>query len=400
MRPNRVVVTGLGCLCAAGAGLESAWKTMMAGRARPAPPTKFRAEPKRPSPVFEIPGGIFRRSKISPPRPVDKMPCLEYLLSALEEALEQAGLSPEELSGRRVGVSIGTTVGCTLNDEGFYAGFRKGLEPGLDPVERFLACNPAPFLSEALGLRGPVCTINNACSSGTDAVGQAREWILDGLCDLVIAGGTDELSRVTYLGFSSLLNTSERACLPFDARRDGLNLGEGAGVLIVESRRSAAERRAEVLAEVEGYGSSLDAYHVTAPHPEGSGLESALRRALGDRNPAEVGFVNAHGTATDSNDKVEGRTLARVFGPGITVVGTKPYTGHTLGAAGALEAVFTVQGLLTGCLPATLGFSEPDPECVVVPTRAATSVARTLAVSTSLAFGGHNAALLIAGPGP
>ena len=175
-------------------------------------------------------------------------------------------------------------------------------------------------------------TINNACSSGTDAVGQAAEWIEEGLCDAVIAGG--------------------------------------------------------------GYGCSADAHHMTAPHPDGAGLERALRQALAGRDPAGLSHVNAHGTATIPNDAIEGTTLARVFGAGVRVVGTKSYTGHALGASGALEAVFAVQGLRTGAVPATAGFRAADPACAVVPTRAVTAVPRTYAVSTSLAFGGGNSAVL------
>jgi 3-oxoacyl-(acyl-carrier-protein) synthase len=389
------VVTGLGCLSAAGPDLDTAWKNMMACVARPHPPTKIRVETKRLSPVFEVADEERRPSNIPLGRPVDKTLSVEYFLSALEEALKQAGLGIEALRGRSVGVCLGTTVGCTLNDERFYRDFRTGMEPGMQAIRRFLDNNPAQFASEALDLRGPVCTINNACSSGTDAVGQAREWIQDGLCDIVIAGGTDELSRIPYLGFSSLLNTSEKACKPFDARRDGLNLGEGAGVLILESKDHAARRGAQVLVEVGGYGCSADAHHITAPHPGGQGLERAVRQALADRDPREVSFINAHGTATIPNDMVEGQTLARLFGPKVAVVGTKSYTGHALGAAGALEAVFTVQGLVKGEIPATRGFEEPDPECVVVPTVKPTGVARTYAISTSLAFGGTNSAILM-----
>lgn len=395
MTDRATVVTGMGCLCAAGPDLDTAWKSMMAGVSRPHPPSSIRVETKRPSPVFEIAAGERRPSSISLGRPVAKTLSVEYLLSALEEAAQQAGLELEAWRGRRVGVCLGTTVGCTLNDERFYRDFRAGMEPGLKAIHRFLDNNPAQFVNEALDLRGPVCTINNACSSGTDAVGQAREWIQDGLCEVVIAGGTDELSRIPYLGFSSLLNTSEKPCRPFDARRDGLNLGEGAGVLIVESQDHAARRGAKALVEVAGYGCSADAHHITAPHPGGAGLERAVRQALADRDPGRVSFINAHGTATVPNDMVEGQTLARIFGSKVPVVGTKSYTGHALGAAGALEAVFTVQGLLLAEIPATIGFEQPDPECAVVPTTGPTRVAGTYAISTSLAFGGTNSAILM-----
>ncbi len=388
------VVTGLGSFSAAGAGREASWASMMAGVVRCDLPRRFSAAPLRKSPVFEVPAAAWKRSAIVLEAGAARTLCVEFLLAALDEALAQASLRPDDLRGGRVGISIGTTVGCTLNDEDFYRDFKKGGRPGLSAIHRFLGNNPAPCLSRALNLRGPVSTIANACASGTDAVGQAMEWIQDGLCDLVIAGGTDELSRIPYLGFSSLLNTSERPCRPFDAGRDGLNLGEGAGVLIIEDRSAAEKRGARPLVEVGGYGCSTDAHHVTAPHPQGAGLERAVRQALGGRDPGRVAFINAHGTATVPNDVVEGTTLARLFGPAVPVVGTKSYTGHALGAAGALEAVFTVQGLLAGRIPGTAGFRDPDPACGIVPTREATAVRKTFALSTSLAFGGGNSAIL------
>ncbi len=394
MIPQNPVVTGLGCLAAGGAGLDAVWEAMMAGRVTCGPPGRFEAAPVRKSPVFEVPAGSRRPSRLVPQTRSDRTLCVEFLLTALEEALGQARLGSGDVRGRRIGVCLGTTVGCTLNDEEFYRAFKNGEQPGLAAIHRFLDYNPAVYLARALDLRGPLSTINNACSSGTDAVGQAAEWIADGLCDLVIAGGVDELSRIPYLGFSSLLNTSEGPCRPFDAGRDGLNLGEGAGVLIIESRASAERRGVAPLVGVGGYGCSADAHHVTAPHPQGAGLERALRQALAGRDPAGISFVNAHGTATIPNDAVEGTTLARVFGAGVRVVGTKSYTGHALGAAGALEAVFTAQGLLAGAIPATAGFQDADAACVVVPTRDATAIPRTFAISTSLAFGGGNSAIL------
>jgi len=394
MNPRDPVVTGLGCLAAGGAGLEEAWAGMLAGRVACGPPARFAVAPGRRSPVFEIGPGA-PASTIFPPDPdADRTFCLRFLGTALAEAFGQAGIRPAGLRGLRVGICLGTTVGCTLNDEEFYRIYKRGGPPGLTAIRRFLASNPAVFLSRELGLRGPVATVANACASGTDAIGQAAAWIAEGLCDMAVAGGVDELSRIPYLGFSSLLNTSESPCRPFDSARDGLNLGEGAGILILEAADEARRRGAAPLALVGGYGSSADAHHVTAPHPEGAGLERAIRQALAGRDPSAVAFVNAHGTATVPNDAVEGTVLARVFGPDVTVVGTKGYTGHALGAAGALEAVFTVQGLRTGALPATAGFRDADPACRVVPTRKPTEVRRTCAVSTSLAFGGSNSAIL------
>jgi len=393
------VITGMGCLCAAGTDLESVWRSMAAGIGRPNLAVGLEAGIKRLSPVFEVPWTKNLADKLNlnfeGPPTVARTRCVDFFLHALDEALTQAGLTTESLRGKRVGVAVGTTVGCTLNNESFYRDFKNGLNPELDAIHRFLSNNPAPYLSEALHLRGPVSTINNACTSGVDAVGQGMEWINDGLCDIVIAGGTDELSRIPYLGFSSLMNTSESPCKPFDVQRDGLNLGEGAGLLILESKSAALKRGAQILLEVAGYGTSTDAHHPTAPHPQGIGLEAAIRRALGELNPQVIRFINAHGTATPANDKVEGSTFARIFGSNIPVFGTKGYTGHTLGAAGAVEAVFTGQGLITGKIPPTAGFETPDPECLIIPTQAVTDVSGHYALSTSLAFGGNNSALVL-----
>lgn len=389
------VISGMGCICAAGNDVAGVWGDMTAGRSHPGNPAMLNAGIKRLSPVFAAatPNEKAMAARVG----ADNEPtrCVLFFMTALAEALDQAGLNVTDLRGQRVGVCVGTTVGCTLNNEPFYREFRQGKQPDVKAVDRFLANNPSQYVHAALELRGPVSTINNACTSGVDAIGQAREWIADGFCDMAIAGGTDELSRIPYLGFSSLLNTSERPCRPFDLKRDGLNLGEGAGVVIMESSAHARARGTKALVEVTGYGTCGDAYHPTAPHPQGLGLEQAIRRALGPIAAGDIGFINAHGTATTANDQVEGSTFARIFGPQATIFGTKGYTGHTLGAAGAIEAIFTAQGLLRGEIPATAGFSEPDPDCVIAPTRFRTKVSGAYALSTSLAFGGNNSALLL-----
>jgi 3-oxoacyl-(acyl-carrier-protein) synthase len=237
----------------------------------------------------------------------------------------------------------------------------------------------------------------NACSSGADAIGAALSWLRAGECDLAIAGGGDELSRVALSGFGSLGVVSPALCAPFDRDRQGLNLGEGAGVLILERASSARRRNRASRLFLAGYGAACDAYHLTAPRPDGTGLEAAIRRALDEARigPEPVGFVNAHGTATRDNDKVEGAVLARVFGPDVPVVATKGFTGHTLGAAGGLEAAFTAAGLRDGWIPASPGFANRDAEIPLAPVRERTALAVGYALSTNLAFGGNNAALIL-----
>jgi 3-oxoacyl-[acyl-carrier-protein] synthase-1/3-oxoacyl-[acyl-carrier-protein] synthase II len=220
-------------------------------------------------------------------------------------------------------------------------------------------------------------------------------WIETGVCDIVIAGGSDELCRTTYIGFTSLMITSQEPCRPFDRDRKGLNLGEGAGVVIIEDYEHARKRGARWLAFINGYGSSADAYHPTAPHPDGLGLRRAIKTALAEAGvpPSGVAFINAHGTSTLDNDKVEGKVIADLFPAGAPVVSTKSYTGHTLGAAGAIEAVLTIKGLQDKLLPATLGFEKG--EGVITPTLENTPISGTTAISNSLAFGGNNSALVI-----
>jgi 3-oxoacyl-(acyl-carrier-protein) synthase len=239
-------------------------------------------------------------------------------------------------------------------------------------------------------------TVANACSSGADALGLAKGWIEAGLCDLAIAGGADELTRITYIGFAHLLITSAAPCRPFDKSRSGLNLGEGAGIVVLESEEALRRRGGHALAWLAGYGTCNDAHHPTAPHPEGVGLRRAIETALRDAGiaPSDVGVINAHGTSTLDNDRVEGRVLSDIFGAEVPAVSTKAHTGHTLGAAGGIEAVLSVQSLLDGTVPATVGHETPDPECGLRPTTRRTEHTARWALSDSLAFGGGNCALI------
>ncbi len=364
-------------------------QTLYGGKRHPAPPQNIRVTLDTAYPVFEV----FNENAQADERVTRTSRLMEI---AAAEALTRAGLNLSDLQARRVGVAIGTTVGSTLNNEPFYRRFKAGELPDLHPIQRYLHNNPALYLSETWALTGPAATIANACSSGTDAIGLAKSWLEQDLCDVAIAGGADELSRITYLGFISLLISSTKACRPFDKERDGLNLGEGAGILILEKEKTLQRRGGAPLAQVCGYGTFADAYHPTAPHPEGRGLKKALQFALRQANfsAKDVDFVNAHGTSTSNNDQVEGKVLTELFGAGIPVVSTKAYTGHTLGAAGGIEAAFTVQALLDGKLPATAGFKTFDPDCALAPTTENTELKARVAVSNSLAFGGNNSTLI------
>ena len=394
MKSPSVAVTGLGCICAAGKNLEQTMRSLYAGSRSPSPPARFQVELERTFPVFEIPEAAYLLPM--PSEGEDRSLTTRLALIAAGEALESARIEAEKIKGLRVGVCLGSTVGCTLNNEPFYREYREKKRPGLEPIRQFLKDNPALHLAQNLGCNGPSALIANACSAGTDAVGLAKAWIEQGLCDIALAGGTDELCRITYLGFISLMVTSTEPCRPFDRNRTGLNLGEGAGILVLEHIDSAIKRGVPILAYVTGYGCSADAYHPTGPHPEGAGLRRAIHHALrqAGARPADVDFVNAHGTSTPDNDRVEGKVLADIFSPGIKVVSTKSYTGHTLGAAGGIEAALTVRGLMDQRIPATLGFEEQDLECGIIPTTDNCEIEAEMAMSDSLAFGGNNSVLI------
>jgi len=391
--PSPAAITGIGCICAAGRDLPAAMCSMAAARRSPQPPARFSTgHPKR-YPVFGVPDDFIPPDLLGRE---DLLLTTRFALAATRQALADAGWDPGALRKLRVGVCLGTTVGSALNIEDFYREYRTGGNPDLETIERFLRSNPAAAVSREFGLDGPVQTVVNACSSGTDAIGIAASWLRAGSCDVALAGGADELCRIIYNGFISLMITDDRPCRPFDRERRGLNLGEGAAVLVLERTSAAASRGARARANVLGYGSACDAHHLTAPHPEGRGLRKAFAEALATAGvaPREVAFINAHGTGTPDNDRVEGRVIHDLF-PETPFVSTKGYTGHTLGAAGAIEAAFTVGCLEAGRLPASGGFATVDPDIHATPAAAELDIHGGIAISDSLAFGGNNAVLVI-----
>ncbi len=384
---NNFVITGMGIVSAAGSDLPSSLASLASGTRNHCSVSLFPTTLQYP--VFEVKADLSAAALPPGQR------TLALLLHAVDEALTMAAVTG--LSARRVGVCIGTTVASQLNDLAFYRSFRENGNPELAPVDRYLKGNPAEFISRRLKLTGPALTVVNACSSGTDAIGVALAWLKAGICDAVIAGGADELNHVPYAGFASLGILNPGLCAPFDSNRRGLNLGEGAGVMLIENRSAAAGRGAGSPLFLAGYGIAADAYHLTAPSPDGIGLKAAIGMALKEAGiaAAEIAFVNAHGTGTQDNDLVEGQVLAAVFGKEIKFLSTKGYTGHTLGAAGGLEAVFAAAGLQAGWIPASAGFIATDEAIQLSPVSCTTRITGSYALSTSLAFGGNNAALVI-----
>lgn len=388
-----ILISGLGCLSAAGMNLPESLENLFAGQRNPHLPQRFSTDHPASYPVLEL-RADFKLPLDEQEQVYSRTSQLAWM--AAIEALADAGWDEQSLSGKRVGVCLGTTVGCALNCDDFYRAYKGGENPRLEVISRFLRSNPAAMLARQLRLDGPVQTVVNACSSGSDAIGIGAGWLRSGCCDIVLTGGADELSRVTYAGFSSLMITDTEPCKPFDLRRKGLNLGEGAGILVLEweGLRAQAPNRGQVL----GYGSACDAYHLTAPHPDGAGLRRALDEALSNAGirAEEISFVNAHGTGTPDNDRVESRMLHERL-PGVPFLSTKGYTGHTLGAAGGIEAVFTAACLRRGELPVSVGFVEPDPELPATPITVNTAIEGSIALSQSLAFGGNNAVLILGG---
>jgi len=391
--PFPVSITGMGCICAPGNTVGECMEALFRERKDSAPPLRFTSSHSICYPVFEVSDDLM---SLEPRGITDITRTGRLALFAAHEAINNAGLDrePEALRGQRVGVCVGTTVGTTMNNEGFYRQYLKGEQPDMVHITRLLNSNPSAVIAREFGLCGPCQTVVNACSSGTDAIGLGASWIKSGLCDIVLAGGTDELCHVTYNGFISLMITDTVPCKPFDRDRKGLNLGEGAAMVILESEASRRARNKKARAFVLGYGASCDAYHFTAPHPEGRGLRRAIGEALslGNITVDNISFVNAHGTGTQDNDRTESLVLSDML-PGVPFLSTKGYTGHTLGAAGAIEAVFTVACLEMGRIPKSAGFSTPDPDVSVTPVDAETAVKGQIGLSESLAFGGHNSVL-------
>ena len=384
-----VVISGVGVVSAAGLGVPQTLRSFADGM-RTASPAK-RVKTVLTQPVFEVEASFAQ---------ADEMRMRTYHLAeyAVREALQNAQLSLSDLTSLRVGVCLGTTVACQLNDVEFLTEFRETGAAPMAPVDRFLQGNLAEAVAALLGAKGPCITVTNACASGTDAIGLGASWIRAGVCDVVVAGGADELNRVPMAGFNALGILSPEICRPFDRDRQGLNLGEGAGILILEHEYVHRKRGGRATCCVAGYGSQCDAYHLTAPRPDGACLRAAIDEALAEARigAKDLACVNAHGTATPENDKVEGRVLADILcDVPVPVLSTKGYTGHTLGAAGGLEAAFCVLALQAGWIPASAGFQHKDDDIPLEPTRCLTHISGRFALSTSLAFGGGNSALVI-----
>ncbi|MFZ0134463.1 MAG: beta-ketoacyl-[acyl-carrier-protein] synthase family protein [Desulfobacterales bacterium] len=391
LRP--VAITGMGCLCAAGLDVPQCVDSLFRGRRHPAPPTRLAIASPPAHPVFEITEPFYHPSRF---RQTCRLRNSQMALTAVAEALADAGWDRARLGSERVGVCIGSSVDESIGSRVLRQSVPPADVPVITPDHRFLMSNPAVHIAREFDLSGPRQTVVNACAASADAIGLAAAWIRSGICDAVIAGGVDELYPVTYNGFISLMNSDRAPCRPFDAGRNGLNLGEGAAMMILEAEESVRRGVRRPRAYLLGYGTASDAYHFTSPHPQGKGLRLALTEALqaGGFAPADMAFINAHGTGTLDNDRIEAHLFHEMFADA-PYFSTKGLVGHTLGAAGAIDAVFTVACLERGEIPPSAGFSTPDPDMPTSPVAEVTAITGSIALSDTLAFGGTNSALVL-----
>lgn len=408
---RRVVVTGLGLVTPVGLDVEGTWDALIEGRSGGAPITQFDASDQSVRFACEVKGFdpelYMERKEV---RRADRF--LHLVMGAAHQAVEQADIpsSVQSIAPERFGVIVGSGIGGLTTMETQHA---KLLERGPDRVSpffipMFIGDMAAGMISMKYGAQGPNYATVSACASSGHAVGAAFRSIRTGETDVMITGGTEAtVTPLCIAGFASMKALSERndspetASRPFDLGRDGFVLGEGAGILVLEAEEHAVARGATILGEIAGFGQSADAYHMTSPAPEGAGAQIAMRLALADAGleAADVDYINAHGTSTPANDTTETAAIKSVFGERareIIVGSTKSMTGHTLGAAGAIEAGISLLVCERGLIPRTINYETPDPTCDLnygVDGPTATRV--RAALSNSFGFGGHNVTLAV-----
>jgi len=405
---RRVVVTGLGLVSPLGTGVEKNWHALMQGRSGIRKIERFPADGFASRIAGEVPD--FKAEDYIEAKEIKKMDLfIQYAFGAAVIAVEDSGLKIEGEFAEAVGVIIGVGL-CGLDTiEATHKALLDGGPRKISPffIPKVISNLAAGHVAIRYGAKGVNWTPTSACASGSHAIGEAFHLIRRGLQDAVIAGGAE--SAITPLGvggFASMKALStrndepERASRPFDKERDGFVIGEGSGVLILEEREQALKRGAKIYAEVIGYGANGDAYHMTAPAPEGEGAARCMRLALKDAGiaPSEVDYINAHGTSTEYNDANETIAIKTVFGEQaakLPVSSTKSMTGHLLGAAGAVEGAYCVLALQQGMLPPTINYENPDPVCDLdyVPNQARKADIK-VALSNSFGFGGTNASVI------
>ena len=406
---ERIVITGMGTVNPLGKNLTETWNNAIGGVSGVGPITQFDHSNLQVHIAAEVKD--FDASRFLETKEARRRDRFEQLATAAaEEAVADAGLEVEEGNAHRIGVVVSSAIGglksiadavLTVEHDG-----PRRVSPFMIPM--LMANGASGLIAIDHGIKGPCFSVASACASGADGIGMALTMLRSKMIDVAVAGGTEStIVPVAVAAFDRVGAMSHQnedysmTPAPFDKNRDGLVMGEGAAVLVLEGESRARARGARIYAELAGYGSTADAFHVTAPHEKGEGGRAAILQALAsaEANPADVGYINAHGTATQLNDLSETRAIKGAFGDlvrRIPVSSTKSMTGHMMGATGALEAVFCVQAIREGILPPTIHYRTPDPDCDldVVPNQARETKI-DLAISNAFGFGGHNAVLAI-----
>ncbi len=406
---NRVVVTGLGCVSPVGNNVKDTWAALLAGRSGAAPITAFDASAHKTKFAAEVKG--FDPVALFGTRDARKMDRFtQFATAATLEALAQASLKIDESNRDRVGILIGTGIGGIITLLEQYDVLRERGPERISPflIPMMISDSAAGNIAIRVGARGPNMSLATACASGTNSLGEAAEMIRRGSADVMIAGASEAaITAVTMAGMNVMTALSTRnddpqkASRPFDKDRDGFLMGEGAGVLILESLEYALARGATILCEFGGYGTSDDAHHISAPAENGVGAAISMQLALESAGlkPVDISYINAHGTSTYLNDKSETAAIKTVFGEQAyktPVSSTKSMTGHLLGASGALEGMISALAIMDNILPPTINYETPDPVCDLdyVPNQPRKTVVNHV-MSNSFGFGGHNATLIM-----
>ncbi len=401
---HRVVITGIGTVNPTGLSVAESWHNIVNGQSGICPITNFDATDY----LVRVAGEVknFDPSRYMDAREVRRRDRFEqFATAAAKEALAQSGLSITDENGHRVAVIVSSSIGGI---KAFQEAVRTVIESGPRRVNPFTIPMIMPngaggLIAIDTGARGPNFSVVSACASANDAIGQAWLLVATGTMDAAITGGSDatvlEIGIAAFDRLGAMSHRSENVPQPFDKERDGVVMGEGSGILIIETLEHAQARGAEILAELAGYSATADAYHITAPKEDGIMGSRAMRQAmdLGGISPEQLGYISAHGTGTPLNDAAETKAVKVALGQRayqVPISSTKSMTGHMMGATGAVEAVFCVQTLVTNILPPTINYHTPDPECDLdyVP-NTAREARVDAAISNAFGFGGHNAVL-------
>jgi 3-oxoacyl-[acyl-carrier-protein] synthase II len=397
---KRVVITGLGVVSAVGNSIPEFWKSLVEGKDGAKEITAFDTSPYRTKIAAEV-SDLESEAHFSKKEMRRLSRSDQFGIVAFREAWKSSRLIRDLIDRGRVGVILGAGSGGILSVEKYFRDYYREMKrPSPSLLLSYSLATTTDLIAIEAGLKGPRSTTATVCSSSSVSLGVAYEMIQMDLADVMVSGGSDSLCEVSFSGFNSLKLVDPESCKPFDKRRQGLIIGEGAGILILEELEHALKRNVPIHSEFLGYGICADAYHLTSPEPNGEGVERVIRTALAHAgiSPEEVDTINAHGTATPFNDIAETRGIKRVFGERakeIPISGIKSMVGHCLGSAGGIEAVATVLTIENGIIPPTIHYEVPDPLCDLnyTPNHSVKKDVR-IAISNSFAFGGNNACLV------